>query len=117
MERRSFHRVGVSLPGLATLDSGSRVPVTILDLSDGGAQIECDAFSSAILAPAMSCLDESGRVLELDLDCYLDDTPVRVRCRLVFVRRLSHDTYRIGLRYADPLQPELVVLKRYLHKL
>lgn len=115
MERRSCNRIAVDLPGIAILDSGSRVPVRILDLSDGGAQIECDAFSSAILAPAMSCLDESGRVRELNLDCCLE-TPVRLRCRLVFVRRLSFDVYRIGLSYADPLQPELVTLKRYLRR-
>ncbi|GAB6068574.1 hypothetical protein JCM13664_18940 [Methylothermus subterraneus] len=115
MERRSFIRIEVELEALATLDSGSRVPVRIVDLSEAGAQIECDALSAAILAPDADCLDSDGRPIELDLSCNLQESQVRVRCRVIFVRRLAHDAYRIGLRYADPLQPELIALRRYLH--
>lgn len=115
MERRSFIRIGVDLPGLVTLDTGTRVPVQIRDLSDGGAQIECDALSSAIIAPGANCLDPKGRPIELNLSCCPEEVPMLLHCRVIFVRRVSHDAYRIGLRYADPLQPELVALRRYIH--
>lgn len=117
MERRSFLRVGVDLPGWVILDTAARVPVQILDLSDGGAQIECDALSSAIIAPGANCLDSKGRPIELNLSCCPGEAPMMLRCRVVFVRRVSHDEYRIGLRYADSLQVDLVALRKYIHSL
>lgn len=115
MERRGFRRVSLDLAAEVVLDSGARVPVQILDLSDGGAQIECDALSSAIIAPGANCLDPKGRPIELNLSCCLSDVALLLRCRVIFVRRVSRDEYRIGLRYADPLQTELVALRRYIY--
>lgn len=115
MERRGGIRVVVDLPGEALpAGGGDAVPVRVRDLSEGGAQIQCTARGSECLAPGANCLNDSGRLLELELVCCPDQTSLNIRCRVVFVRRIARDEYRIGLRYADPLQADLLALKQFI---
>ncbi len=114
MDRRRFLRIDVDLPGTVKLDSGMEVPVRVLDVSGGGLQIHCDALDCEIIAPGGDCLDRQGRPIEVDVCFQPESRPLRLRCRIVFVRRLSHDRYCIGLSYADPLQDDVVELERVL---
>jgi len=117
MERRRYLRIEIDLPGDVQLFSGMRLPVRIRNLSRGGAQIQCDALDSEIIAPGGSCLDESGRPIELDLSLSVGDRTLLLSCRVIFVRRVSHSEYRIGLRYVHPPRTELLEVEKLLRDL
>lgn len=114
MERRSFYRKSVDLPAELILSSGTRLEVRVRDVSGGGVQIQCDAFDSEAIAPGGNCLDQSGRPIELLLLFAPSEKELNLSCRVIFVRRVSHDEYRIGLRYADMLQSDLVELEKLI---
>jgi len=115
MERRSFFRKEVDFPSELILSSGTRLAIRVRDISGGGVQIQCDAFDSETIAPDGHCLDPSGRPIELDLLVRpVSGQELILHCRVVFVRRVSHDEFRIGLRYSDRRQPALLELSELI---
>ncbi len=114
MERRSFFRKEVDIPAELILSSGTRLEVRVRDVSGGGVQIQCDAFDSEAIAPHGNCLNSSGRPIKLDLQFAPTGKELKLHCRVIFVRRISHDEFRIGLRYDNGLQPDLVELEQLI---
>ena len=114
MDRRNFLRIVVDLPAELHLDGGERIVARVRDVSAAGVQIQCDALDSQILAPKGSCIGPQGRPIELDLGFRLDGRRLKIRCRVVFVRRVSHDEYRIGMRFSDVYQEDVLELEKLL---
>ncbi len=115
MERRGFFRKQVDLPGELILSSGTRLLIRVRDVSAGGMQIQCDAFDGEVIAPNGNFLDRFGRPVEMDLVfAPASGKALVMHCRVVFVRRVSWDEFRIGLRYTDMLQPELAELRDFI---
>ncbi len=114
MDRRNFLRIAVDLPAELRLDDGERIVARVRDLSAAGVQIQCDDLDTRILAPKGSCIDSQGRPIEVDLRFRWEGRNLKIRCRVVFVRRVSHDEYRIGMRFGDVYQEDVIELEKLL---
>ncbi len=114
MDRRNFLRIAVDLPAELYLGGGERIVARVRDLSAAGVQIQCDALGSQILAPRGSCIDPQGRPIELDLGFRWEGRNLKIHCRVVFVRRVSHDEYRVGMRFSDVYQEDVLELEKLL---
>lgn len=117
MDRRNYYRIEVDLPAELQLATGERIPVRVRDLSAAGMQIQCDALDSEVIVPKGSCINPQGRPVEMDLSFQWEGEQLKIHCRAIFVRRISHDEYRIGLRFSDLFQADVFELEKLLARL
>ena len=99
-ERRRFHRIGVNWRGHATLTTGPRLAVRVLDFSEGGAR----------LALPVGCLPHAEQTLELTAIRrgfwpFRPSEPVSAVGRVVRSQESEGQDYiEVGVRFHIPLR-------------
>jgi len=118
VERRHHPRIYRRLPAEILLAESMLGTATILNISRGGAQLEClTPVARSLMTPTGT--GEPYRPVELCLRAQLPigehpPTPLLVRCRVVVPRRVSADTYHVGLQFIA-IEPEHSrLLERYV---
>lgn len=105
MERRDFPRIESEASSEIVASDGSLYPTLALDISLTGLQLLCDRPTAERVAPKLlgtSPADKTEIVVRIRV--YLKDrTKLRVqtRCRIMSVRSIGDDEFRIGLKYLD----------------
>jgi len=104
-ERRNTHRYKVKLPVELILGDGSVLPVESIDISTSGLQFACDSWIADEIEPRgiqNHPLDQIRLKAVTDfpgMDKY--NSKLYARCRIVVARRLSQDSYLLGLEFID----------------
>ena len=104
-ERRRTHRYKVKLPVELILEDGTVLPVESVDISTSGLRFACDSWIADEIEPRgiqNHPLDQIRlkAVTELPgMGKY--SSKLYARCRIVIARRLSQDSYLLGLEFID----------------
>jgi len=104
-ERRSTHRYKIKLPVELILEDGTVLPVESVDISTSGLQFACDSWIADEIEPRgiqNHPLDQIRLKAVTDfpgMDKY--SSKLYARCRIVIARRLSQDSYLLGLEFID----------------
>ena len=104
-ERRSTHRYKVKLPVELILGDGSVLPVESIDISTSGLRFACDSWIADEIEPRgiqNHPLDQIRLKAVTDfpgMDKY--NSKLYARCRIITARRLSQDSYLLGLEFID----------------
>ena len=104
-ERRGTHRYKVKLPVELILGDGSVLPVESIDISTSGLQFACDSWIADEIEPRgiqNHPLDQIRLKAVTDfpgMDKY--NSKLYARCRIITARRLSQDSYLLGLEFID----------------
>ena len=104
-ERRNTHRYKVKLPVELILEGGAVLPVESVDISTSGLQFACDSWIADEIEPRgiqNHPLDQIRLKAVTDfpgMDKY--SSKLYARCRIVIARRLSQDSYLLGLEFID----------------
>lgn len=115
-ERRNYPRVDVN--GEANLlISGVVRSGTLLNVSPSGIQLEC---RHQLVERMSQYKHESGLYPDLDLEFTLplsEDEPSRVKssCNVSYCRRLSQDTYHLGLNFVTLSELDEKRVSDYIH--
>lgn len=103
-ERRDFPRIETEHSVELVDEDGGVFPTLALDLSLTGMQLLCDQPTAERIAPGGTIDGSDGEPREFDvrLRVWLRDRSrqrLRIRCRLMAVREVQTDEYRIGMKF------------------
>ena len=119
-ERRGTHRYKVKLPVELILEDGMVLPVESIDISIKGLQFACDSWVADEIEPRgiqNHPLDQIRlkAVTDFpDMDKY--SSKLYARCRIVTARRLSQDSYLLGIEFIDFENGSERLLERFVRE-
>lgn len=104
-ERRRTHRYKVKLPVELVLEDGNVLPVESVDISTSGLQFACDSWIAEEIEPRGI---QNHPLDQIRLKAVTEfpgmgkySSKLYARCRIVVARRLSQDSYLLGLEFID----------------
>jgi len=99
---RHYHRIAVDLNGTITTEAGTEVSCRVSNLSRDGVMVPCDPDTLDRIMPNHEPVAPHLAVpvrFELQLPGS-NDTPVRCRCDIIYVRRVSRDCFNTGMSFS-----------------
>lgn len=117
VNQRHHPRVSVELPVTITPPDGGILRAATIDLSITGLQLRLDATAMRRLSPgSWPPSPPLGELYQARLALGADETAVGVtfRSRVVSVRRVAQDEFRIGLLFTTLTEADRAALERYL---
>lgn len=119
-ERRSTHRYKVKLPVELILEDGTVLPVESVDISTSGLQFACDSWVADEIEPRGI---QNHPLDQIRLKAVTDfpgmgkySSKLYARCRIVIARRLSQDSYLLGLEFIDFENGSERLLEKYIRQ-
>ena len=99
-ERREAPRYQVNLSGTATTNTGYRCNVQVTNISATGLQFTVAQLELSRMIPKFA---ETGGVqpitITLDIDILDQQSPIKIRCGIVYVQRTSMTLGSVGCRF------------------
>lgn len=115
-DRRDFPRIDTEHAAEVVDTDGSVFPVLALDLSLTGMQLLCDTPTVERLLPGGQPQEDTQPEIDVRLRLHLRDgtkNKIRVHCRIMSVREVQHDEYRIGLKFNEFAGDSYLALEAY----
>lgn len=117
-DRRKHLRVRTNLPAEMLIGGGEVLFATVLSVSLGGLQLECDRSSMQRIVPAGHLVSPAA-ALKVRVRLHLpspQQPPVGIEayCKIINVRRLSQQGYSVGLQYEKVEKDGQHALERYI---
>lgn len=113
-EKRLYPRVKIQIEATFTCPSGESVYTQVKNLSSGGILVDGDIHLKEQLTKNTNPVSPSPAEAIVTMMLPNDKEPVRCRCRLVFVRRLSQLEFSFGFRFIDMDETDAKHLHQYL---
>lgn len=103
-ERRDFPRIETEHSVELVDAQGGVFPTLALDLSLTGLQLLCDQPTAERIAPGGELADEQNQPRDFDIRLRVrlreqGRHRLQIRCRLMSVREVQQDEYRIGMKF------------------
>lgn len=118
-ERRDFPRIETEHSVELVDEDGSAFPTLALDLSLAGMQMLCDQPTAERIAPGgnIDACEGKSREFDVRLRIWLRDQSrhrLRIRCRLMTLREIQTDEYRIGMKFIGFEGDSYQILEAYV---
>lgn len=116
-ERRNSLRYRVSLELDLVLANGGILPVTANNLSHHGLQFTCDSWVANEIEPRGIHNHPLGHIQLKVVAPLANGEKLYARCRIITARRLSQETYLIGLKFVSFENGSDTLLNEFLNSL
>lgn len=113
-EKRLYPRVKIKLEATFTCPSGDPVYTQVKNVSSGGLLVDGDIVLKEQLTQNTNPVAPSPAEAVVTIMLPGDKQPIRSRCRLVFVRRLSQLEFSFGFRFINMDESDAKHLHQYL---
>ena len=114
--KHKLHRVDTALRAQMRVRGSVAQPVLVEQLSEIGLDFLCDAGAQCRIMPEGHKMPGPVFGVYVDIAFHLPDSSreLQTRCRVVFCRRLSQDSYRFGCEYHQIDDADRQLLRDFL---